>query len=147
MHLTLRFLGEVDEAVLPTLQAALDREAPPVDADLTLARGGTFGGAARTRVAWLGVEGDLDALRALAARVERAVGAAGLPEEDRPLRVHLTLARVRQDASPGARRAVADAVSALPAPPPEPFRARELLLVRSHLGGRGPRYEVLSRHG
>lgn len=153
MHLTLRFLGEVDEPIVPALQAALDREVPPVDVTLSLGAAGTFGPPARTTVAWLGVGGDTDGLAALAAlaarteRAERAVIASALPPDGRPLRPHLTLARVARGASTGARRAIAEAVAGLPAPRPAPFRAREIALVRSHLGGPRPRYEVLSHHG
>ncbi|MYE31644.1 MAG: RNA 2',3'-cyclic phosphodiesterase, partial [Chloroflexi bacterium] len=107
---------------------------------------GTFGSAARTSVVWLGLGGDVDALRALAGRVETAVEAAGLPPERRELRPHVTLARVRQRASTAQRRALAAAVGALDAPGPHPYRAVEVVLVRSHLGAGQPRYEVLGRY-
>jgi len=145
MHLTLRFLGEVPEARVAPLSAALSEHVPPVDVALELAAAGAFGPPARTQVVWLGIGGDLDALHALAARVETAVRAAGLPPEDRPLRAHLTLARLGRQLGPAERRAVAEAVHALEPPPLLPFRAREAVLVRSHLGGPQPRYEVLAR--
>lgn len=146
MHLTVRFLGEVGEDMVPALDAALREHVPPVRVDLELAAAGTFGSAARTSVAWLGLGGDLDGLRALAGRVEVAVEAAGLPSERRELRPHVTLARVRQRASAPQRRAIATAVSALDAPGPHPHRASEVVLVRSHLGSGQPRYEVLGRY-
>ncbi len=146
MHVTMRFLGEVGEAGLAPLQQALSRVVPPVDVDLMLDGAGTFGPAARTEVVWLGVGGDADGLRALAARVEAAVVAAGLPPEERAFRAHLTLARLRRRASRDERRAVARVVAGLVASPPAPFRARSVALVRSQLGRGGPRYEVLSRH-
>jgi 2'-5' RNA ligase len=147
MHLTLRFLGEVDEDLVPALQDALERETPPLDLALSLAPAGTFGPPHRTSIAWLGVSGDLEALQALAANVERAVVECGLPGEERPLRPHLTLARLHQAATPDQRRAVAEAVGALEPPAPAPYRPTEVVLVHSHLGGSQPRYEVLSRHG
>lgn len=147
MHLTLRFLGEVDEGGVDALQAALDGHVDPFTLNLSLAAAGTFGPAARTSVAWLGVGGDVEGLRTLAARIEDAISAAGLPREDRDLSPHLTLARVHRSARPPDRRAIAEAIGALPPPPPCPVTARELLLVRSHFGGARPRYEVLSRHG
>ena len=146
MHLTVRFLGEVDEELAPALDAAIRESVPPVGVDLELAAAGTFGPAARTSVVWLGLGGDLDALRALAGRVEAGVEAAGLPPERRELRPHVTLARVRQRASASQRRAIAHAVSALDAPPRHAYRAGEVVLVRSHLGAGGPRYEALGRY-
>ncbi len=146
MHLTVRFLGEVDEDLVPALDAALRESVPPVGVDLELTAAGTFGSAARTSVVWLGLGGDLDALRALAGRVEAAVEAAGLRPERRELRPHVTLARVRRQASASQRRAIGHAVAALEAPPSHPHRAGEVVLVRSHLGAGQPRYEVLGRY-
>ena len=146
MHLTVRFLGEVEEEAVPALDAALRETAPPVGVDLELAATGTFGAVARTSVVWLGLAGDLDALRALAVGVEDAVAAAGLPPERRELRPHVTLARVRQRASASQRRAIAHAVAALDPLRPHPHRAGEVVLVRSHLGAGQPRYEVLGRY-
>lgn len=146
MHLTLRFLGEVAPDRVPTLDAALREAVPPVAVDLELARPGTFGAPARTSVVWLGLGGDLDALHALAARIESAVQSAGLPPERRPLRPHITLARLRRRATPSQRRAVASAVAALDAPRPLAHRVGGVALVRSHLGAGGARYEVVGRY-
>ncbi len=147
MHLTLRFLGEVDPDAVQALGAALDARVPPVDVTLRLGAAGTFGPPARASVAWLGIGGDRDGLAALARRVEEAVVAAGLPADDRPYRPHLTLARVDRRAVAADRRAVAAAAAALSAPDVEPFRAREVVLVHSRPGGPRPRYTTLSRHG
>jgi len=88
-HVTLAFLGQVPDAVRPGLADRLDRVTRrhgPVD--LTLAGGGRFG----DRVLWVGVSGDL---APLAAGVRRAVERAGVTTMDnKPLRAHLTLARV-----------------------------------------------------
>ncbi len=146
MHLTLRFLGEVDEHALEPLQRELAAGVSPVDVQLALGPAGTFGAPGRTTVAWLEVGGDGEGLRALAERVEAAVVAAGLPSEDRPLHPHVTLARVRRGASTRQRRAVAEVIAALEPPVAAGFRARSVALVRSHLGREGPRYETLSRH-
>jgi 2'-5' RNA ligase len=145
MHLTLRFLGEVPDERVPALMAGLEAAVPSMDIALELTTAGTFGPAARTSVVWLGIGGDLDGLQAVAARIELAVHEAGLPPEDRPLRVHLTLARLARQLGSEERRAVAEAVRRLDPPPALPFRAREAVLVRSYLGGPQPRYEVLAR--
>src|SRR5437764_982122 len=65
-HLTLAFLGEVDEAVLPELSKRLQRAAgrhPPLA--LALAGAGAFPVPARGRVLWTGVHGDEEGLAAL----------------------------------------------------------------------------------
>jgi 2'-5' RNA ligase len=95
-HLTLLFLGVVPEPCLAPLLAA----AGPTLADtpamhLRLAGGGRFGSARRPQVVWAGLEGDVEALAALAARLAQEARALRLPVEDRPFRPHLTLGRWR----------------------------------------------------
>ena len=152
MHLTLRFLGEVDEGGVDSLQAALDGLAP-FEVALALERAGTFGPAPRTGVVWLAVASEpageldqLDVLQRLVGQVELAVRLAGRRGDARPFSAHLTLARLARGATAEERTAVAEAVRGLDAPLPIPFVARELLLVRSYLEGPAPRYEVLSHH-
>ncbi|MDR3034135.1 MAG: RNA 2',3'-cyclic phosphodiesterase, partial [Kitasatospora sp.] len=66
-HLTLAFLGEVPADEVPALEHALARVAGGHPAHrLRLAGGGTFG----QRALWAGVEGDVRALRELAAAVQ-----------------------------------------------------------------------------
>ena len=147
LHLTLRFLGEVEESALPALARELSRLAP-LELTLRLGGAGSFGGPRRARICWLAVESDGGALDALAGRVEVAVVAAGAPARGEPFHAHLTLARVTRRADAAARLAVWEAVGALAEVRAPPFRAREFALVRSHLegsGGYGPRYEPLER--
>jgi len=96
IHLTLRFLGEVDPGTLPQLEARI-REA-------TLGCGrfalrlqglGAFPGMRNPRVVWYGLDGGLPELAALQARIESACAGLGFLPEDRPFHPHLTLGRVR----------------------------------------------------
>src|SRR5688500_11561778 len=90
-HLTLVFLGEVDNDIRPELEQRLARVAARHPAQsLRLTGGGRFG----YRVLWTGVDGDKRALAALAAGARRAAGKSGIPVDDRPWHGHLTLARV-----------------------------------------------------
>lgn len=127
-HLTLAFLGEVDDRTREELAERLGRAArrhPPLA--LALGGGGRFG----SRVLWTGVDGDRTGLRRLGDSVRAAVRRCGLPAEDRPYRPHLTLARGR----PGAD--LTPLVARLAAFRGSPWQARELQLVRSELGA-GP---------
>ncbi len=97
LHLTLRFLGEVDESEVARLLGAIESSVaahPPFEA--TLAGPGTLPGGSRARVAHLGIEPDprLDALRSDVADGVEAV--LGLEPESRPFRPHLTIARTRR---------------------------------------------------
>jgi len=153
LHLTVRFLGEVDEGSVddgsvddggvPALVAALGRHVPPLRVRLALGAPDTFGPAARTGSAMLRVEGDLVALDALVARVDAAVREAlGRPRTEERYQPHLTLGRLRRSATAAERRSVAQAVRALPPPPPAEFTATRAVLMRSHLGPGGARYRV-----
>ncbi|MGH4024572.1 MAG: RNA 2',3'-cyclic phosphodiesterase [Pseudonocardiaceae bacterium] len=89
-HLTLAFLGEVEEPVLGALTNRLTRAAkrhPPLA--LSLGGGGRFG----QRVLWTRVHGDRHGLRRLADSAQAAARRSGVPMEQRPYRPHLTLAR------------------------------------------------------
>ncbi len=98
MHVTLRFLGEVDPARVPVLASALG----PALADLApvavaMAGGGAFPDARRPRVLWVGLQ-DGGGLARIAARIEEVLGGLGFPPPDHPFRAHLTLARIRSEA-------------------------------------------------
>jgi len=142
-HLTVRFLGEVDDERVPALTAALHALRSQA-CELRLAPAGAFGGA-RTRVVWLGVEGDADCLASLVGALDEALAGVGFPAERQQWRPHLTLARVRDRVSAPERRELAQLVRTLEAPPAEPFSANTLDLVRSDLGNGPARYEILTR--
>jgi RNA 2',3'-cyclic 3'-phosphodiesterase len=137
-HLTLAFLGDVDEAVVPELVTRLDRAArrhPPQV--LAIAGAGAFPGPTRARVVWAGIRADKRALASLAASVAAAARRAGAPpaDEGRKYNPHLTLARCRQPAN------VAALTAELAGFGSADWTARSINLIRSHLGGGAPRYE------
>ena len=126
-HLTLAFLGEIDEGVLADLETRLARAArrhPPMK--LALGGAGRFG----DRVLWTRVQAP-DGLRALAASVGAAARRVKIAVDDRPYRPHLTLARAR----PGTD--LRPAVDALRGFAGTAWTADALHLVRSRLGA-GP---------
>lgn len=95
MHVTLKFLGEVDEARLETLSPAIERAAAASTGGFEIEiRGlGTFGGRHNPNVVWLGIIEPTGALRSLQAAVEAACESAGFAKEQRAYSPHLTLAR------------------------------------------------------
>jgi len=138
-HLTLVFLGDVPAASLAPLTAGVEpavAATPPLT--LRLAGAGRFGSRRRPAVCWAGVEGDVAALSALAARLAAAVQVVGLPVEDRPFRAHLTLGRWRPGAPADAE--VVDRLAGYRGPD---WPVTEVRLLESHLGPR-PTYDVLA---
>lgn len=94
LHVTVHFLGNPDAAriadLIPHIDALASRHRP---FELGLRGAGTFITARAPSVLWLGIEGDVDALRALHVDAARALGA----HEVRDYRPHLTLARAHTD--------------------------------------------------
>jgi 2'-5' RNA ligase len=139
-HLTLAFLGQVEDATMVELTSRLERAArrhQPME--LSVAGAGVFGSRARARVLWAGIRGDRPELKALAGSVGAAARRSGISVDDRAFRPHLTLARSRLRQGVDVTRFVESFESyAGPA-----WTARELHLVRSYLGRRGSRYETL----
>jgi 2'-5' RNA ligase len=162
-HVTLGFHGEVPDGAVDGYVAALAAtvaEASPFE--LALAGSGTFGG----RTLWVGVSGEVDALRSLARRTDAAAAEAGVPGADRASgRPHLTVARAsasvvgadrarerrrrrrgepeQEPASPFARWSRALSVYRGPV-----WTVGEVLVVASRLGeGRsgGPAHEPVAR--
>lgn len=97
IHLTLAFLGEVDEATTERLSGELLQIHAP-EFKLRFTGTGCFPGRSRPRVLWIGLEPE-PRLNILAASVRTAVLSCGIPQEERPFSPHITLARLKLPAS------------------------------------------------
>jgi len=93
MHLTLRFVGEVDNGVMQDIDAALAAVRAPRFM-LSLAGVGHFGKDKNVRVIWAGVEKS-PALRHLHDKIESAVVRSGQPPDGQKFSPHVTLSRVK----------------------------------------------------
>ena len=140
-HLTLAFLGEVDERMLPDLTTRLERAASRHPSQrLAINGAGAFPAAGRARIIWAGIQGDGAALAALAASVAAGARRAGAPppDEGRKYRPHLTLARCRQPVDATHLTQVLAGFAG------QHWTASGIILMRSQPGGQ-PRYEQLAR--
>ncbi len=147
-HLTLRFLGETDDAQRERLGAALTVVgASHGPLSLALEGAGCFPHCAKPSVLWLGLRGDLERLGELQAQVETAVQSAGFAPETRPFAPHLTIARVHRTSSTADRRQLGDELrQAAPASPASPvFIATEFIHMQSQLKPAGAVYTPLVR--
>ena len=139
LHLTLRFVGEVERPLANDLVAALGtlRFEP---FEVRLAGVGRFdrrGGGAL----WAGIEPKAP-VAALAAKVERACQAVGLGPERRAFHPHITLARWK-----GGSSLAADAfVERARGLSSEPFPVDRFILYESHLSRHGPHYEEVASY-
>ncbi|MDD5285386.1 MAG: RNA 2',3'-cyclic phosphodiesterase [Desulfuromonadaceae bacterium] len=97
LHLTLLFLGEVEEGKLEQLCMALS-EIRVEPFTLEIAKSGCFPGSRAPKVLWVGLESQ-PALNLLALNVTDAVSSTGIELEKRRFTPHITLARVKQPGS------------------------------------------------
>jgi 2'-5' RNA ligase len=146
IHLTLKFLGSTPPAQVDLIRLALG-EAMAGTRPLTvrLAAPGVFPSPQRARVLWVGLAGELDALVAAQQRVERALGPLGFPPEERRFTPHLTLGRVRENASPDERRALGAAAARLRVPDAPLIALDVVHVMRSELRPSGARYTSLAQ--
>lgn len=97
LHLTLRFIGEVDQRTFLAVKEALAAvrfSAFP----LTLCRVGHFPPRKIPRVLWVGMD-QSEPLAGLQQQVELALVDAAIPPDDRPFSPHITLARFKETTS------------------------------------------------
>jgi len=145
IHLTLKFLGNVDEAEIPALTKALSEAVRGVAPfSLQLGDPGAFPGSQAPRVVWVGVEGEIELLRTLHNNVDRVLTPLGFPPEKRAFSPHLTLGRVREKASPGERRRLGENVAVLKTGAKSSFKVESLSLMRSKLTREGAVYSCLA---
>ncbi len=144
MHLTLKFLGNIDAARIPDFSAALNRVAAQyAPFELTAHALGCFPNTRRPNVVWVGLEGNLIALTKLANDIDVACTALGVAPEERAFSPHLTLGRVSREASPADRDAIGGAIERFPRNDFGSIHADKVHLIRSDLRPGGPIYTIL----
>ena len=138
MHVTLRFVGDVDGGVFDDLRAALGEVSPPAFA-MRLKALGHFPPRGEPHVLWAGVTPE-PALELLQHGVEQAFEPLGFPTEGRAFRPHVTLGRTARDARPRDLAGLEAAFAQIPFD--RTVTISELDLMQSTLRPDGPVYQV-----
>ncbi len=140
LHLTLKFLGDVEEDVVQDVIEAVGaaaREVPPFSfASRSL---GAFPSPRRARVVWVGAE-PIQELWDIAAAVERELKPLGFPRERRRFSPHITIGRIRDPRGGGDIEDVLDGLAA----PEEIVEVREVRVMRSTLAPGGAIHELIA---
>lgn len=141
-HVTLKFLGNVEEHLLGDISEALIEALGDVEPfDIEIGSVGAFPSKGRPKTVWVDVTSGGSELKNLAERVDKALETVGFPCEDRPFRSHITIGRVKDDR--GARKlsnALRDAQIGMIGT----IRVDAVALMKSELRRVGPIYTMLS---
>ena len=145
IHLTLKFLGDIDLPLVNGLLEAIRTSAEGTSPFTSgLSEIGAFPKAASPRVIWAGIDGDTDTLVSLQRRVdEEASSVVGIPTETRPFKPHLTLGRTRDNVSTNERRKIGEALAKVSLNSRVSWLADEIKLIRSTLTPEGAIYNTL----
>jgi 2'-5' RNA ligase len=145
IHLTLKFLGNVDEAEIPAITKALSEAVKGVAPfSLQLGDPGAFPNTHAPRVVWVGVGGEIEPLNTLHNNVDSVLAPLGFPAEKRAFSPHLTLGRVRDETLPAERRRLGENVAAVKTGARPSFKVESLSLMRSKLSREGAVYSRLA---
>lgn len=148
IHLTLKFLGEVEAARVPKIQGCLDRVAVRhLPLAVRLEGLGTFPPGRNPRVIWAGVAEGKGPLVGLAGELDRGLSNLGFPAEVRAYTPHLTLGRIRNDRRAFDPGVIAGEIERRRRDSLGSFTVDMIILMKSTLTPRRAIHQVLSQHG
>jgi 2'-5' RNA ligase len=142
MHLTVRFIGHVDDSRAP---GVIDALAPPLAIapfDIEVRGCGVFPPRGAPRVLWIGLTQGLPSLALMHEAFNRRLRPFGFEPEARPFSAHLTIARIK-DAPKGVGRTVHAELDRMAIPATRVAVSRATVF-ESHLSPKGPRYEPVA---
>ena len=143
MHLTLKFLGNVEESRLGEIEEAIAEAVSGLgEIEAEVASTGAFPKADFARVVWAGVIGEVKKIRELQRRIENAMSSLGFEREGRSFVPHITLGRIKR---PGRNRKMAAKLAAMSEYSFGSFTIREVVLFKSQLHPEGAIYTALAR--
>ena len=144
IHLTLSFLGDVPILKIDGIKDALTQVGADFKTfDLSLDGVGAFPNLERPHVVWVGLGGDTGKLSSMQKKLEGLLALLGFNLENRPFSPHLTLARVRDEASPADKKRLGQAIGSTTCRDDCLFSVHEISLIKSYLTPAGPVYTVL----
>ncbi len=145
IHLTLKFLGNIDVSMTSDIIKVLEGAAlgvPPFQ--LELSRLGVFPNPRRVQVVWVGMAGEVERLDRLQKNIEAGLKPLGFAAESRPFRPHLTLGRVRDRARPEEREDLGRLIASMTSNSGGKLNVKAVNLMKSQLTREGPVYSRLS---
>lgn len=144
IHLTLKFLGEIDERKIDeVIEVARGLAKENKLFYIRLSSVGAFPNANYPRVIWIGIDKGDAQVKQIASLLEEGLSRVGLPKEKRPFSSHITIGRVRSGLN---RKNLTDALSNVALNFNQAsleFPVEKIILFKSTLTPGGPIYEAL----
>jgi len=148
IHLTLKFLGNIPSKRITEITEAMEEAAQGISPfHLEISGLGAFPSLRQARVLWVGIGGEVDKLSRLQQNIDSALAVLGFANEERSFVPHLTLARIRQGASPPDRRSFGELVGSAVFEDKYHIKVEAISLMRSQLTPAGAIYTCLSAVG
>jgi len=148
IHLTLKFLGNVAVDMLDDITGAIEKAARGIAPfRLEVKELGVFPNLRRAQVAWVGISGEVDKLAQLQQRIESNLAPLGFAPESRPFVPHLTLARLRDQASLAERQRFGQLIAGTEFKAAHNIKVNAISLMRSQLTREGAIYSRISSVG
>jgi 2'-5' RNA ligase len=143
IHLTLKFLGDIESSRVGEIIEGIKNACVGISPfELKIKGLGVFPNPARTRIAWVGLADATDELSLLQRNIESEMEKLEYERETRKFSPHLTLARVRDQATPDERERFGNLVTAT-AFSSERITVNSVSLMKSHLTRQGALYTRL----
>lgn len=143
IHLTLKFLGEIEENQLEAINQAIEETAKNKPKYLiTLSGLGVFPDLKRPRIIWIGIKDQNNATKLITEELEEKLEKINIPKEERKFLGHITIGRVKSGLN---KDKLAEKLETLNIDLAKDmgFIADKITLFKSTLGPKGPAYETL----
>jgi 2'-5' RNA ligase len=141
LHLTLKFLGEINDEQSAKLLEAAERTARQISSfKMQIAGTGVFPSPRQARILWLGVKSEGESLRKLNEILESECEEQGFAKEKRLFKAHLTIGRLKEKSGELVEAHLGQNFE------PVEFEASEIVVFQSTLQPTGSVYSVVSRY-
>lgn len=141
LHLTMKFLGEIDDEQIAKLLEAVERAAQKASSfNVRIEGTGVFPSPKQARILWLGVKSEGESLQTLNEVLESECERQGFAKEKRKFKAHLTIGRLKEKSDELVKTHLEQNFE------PVVFEVSEIVVFQSKLQPTGSIYSVVSKH-
>lgn len=145
IHLTLKFLGEIDENKLGQISVTIEEVAKENNRfTLSLAKLGAFPNEKSPRIIWVGLGNGASEAKHIANLLEEKLDRIGIPKETREFSSHITIGRAKSNLNQ--MQLVKEMGKLLNIDCGLEFAVKKITLFKSTLTPKGPTYEILKEN-